>query len=94
MSEAPSAPPAPAPAPAKAPVSPAPPAPSSATEPVPAAAPAPPAAKYDGKPFEDRMPANWHIEATEDEGVIVASNSSSGEKFSGTIAEFNQALRG
>lgn len=40
----------------------------------------------------DRIPANWNIQPTED--GIEAFNSTSGNRFNGTIAEFNAKLKG
>lgn len=42
--------------------------------------------------FQDRVPANWQIKPVED--GIEAYNANSREKFVGSIAEFNQKLRG
>jgi len=42
--------------------------------------------------FIDKVPANWQIKPTED--GIEAYNANSREKFVGSIAEFNQKLRG
>jgi hypothetical protein len=90
--------PTPAPAPAKAPVSPAAaPAvsdfkPDTAETTPPEDAKPEPRPAWEGKPLKNRVPSNWHIVGNE-EG-IEASNSVTGETFVGTIAEFNQALRG
>lgn len=43
--------------------------------------------------FTGRIPSQWTISPL-DGDMIKASNSTSGETFEGTIAEFNQALRG
>ena len=42
----------------------------------------------------DRVPSDWSIVPTEGEDMIEASNSSTGRVFTGTVAEFNQKLRG
>lgn len=42
--------------------------------------------------FKDKTPSNWYIKPTED-GIEARSNST-GETFVGSIAEFNQKLRG
>lgn len=42
--------------------------------------------------FQDRVPANWQIKPVKD--GIEAYNANSREKFVGSIAEFNQRLRG
>jgi len=44
------------------------------------------------KAFKDRTPCNWNIIATK--SGIKANNSSSGEHFEGTMAEFNKLIRG
>lgn len=41
--------------------------------------------------FEDKTPSNWVIIATEK--GIEARNNASGEKFSGSIEDFNKALK-
>jgi hypothetical protein len=43
-------------------------------------------------PFSDRIPSNWDIEMDGD--VIRARNTVSLEVFRGTMAEFNDRLRG
>ncbi len=43
--------------------------------------------------FKGRIPSQWAISPL-DGDMIEASNSTSGETFKGTIAEFNQAMRG
>jgi len=45
-----------------------------------------------GKSFQDKTPCNWAITPTED-GGINAYNSSSKETFTGSIVDFNAALR-
>lgn len=45
-----------------------------------------------GGAFQDRVPSNWQIKPVED--GIEAYNANSREKFVGSIAEFNQKLRG
>lgn len=42
----------------------------------------------------DRVPSDWSIVPAEGEDMIEASNSSTGRVFTGTVAEFNQKLRG
>jgi len=42
--------------------------------------------------FTDKVPSNWQIKPTED--GIEAYNANSRETFVGSIAEFNQKLRG
>ena len=42
----------------------------------------------------DRVPSDWNIVPAEGEDMIEASNSSTGRVFAGTVAEFNQKLRG
>ena len=42
----------------------------------------------------DRVPSDWSIVPAEGEDMIEASNSSTGRVFIGTVAEFNQKLRG
>ena len=42
--------------------------------------------------FKDKTPSNWSITATED-GITARSNST-GETFEGSIADFNERLRG
>ena len=42
----------------------------------------------------DRVPSDWSIVPAEGEDMIEASNSSTGRVFAGTVAEFNQKLRG
>ena len=41
--------------------------------------------------FKDKIPSNWVI--TEGKKGIIAVNSVSGEKFEGTVNEFNNGLR-
>jgi len=43
--------------------------------------------------FEDSCPSNWEITAGEGD-LIDARNRKSGETFSGSVADFNIALRG
>lgn len=57
----------------------------------PAVKDAPKASNSEGA-FQDRVPANWQIKPVED--GIEAYNANSREKFVGSIAEFNQKLRG
>ena len=45
-----------------------------------------------GKSFQDKTPCNWAITPAED-GGINAYNSSSKETFTGSIVDFNAALR-
>ena len=42
----------------------------------------------------DRVPSDWNILPTEEDGVIEATNSSTGRVFNGTLADFNKNLRG
>ena len=42
--------------------------------------------------FKDKTPSSWSITATED-GITARSNST-GETFEGSIADFNERLRG
>ena len=49
-------------------------------------------ASITGKSFQDKIPCNWAITPTED-GGINAYNSSSKETFTGSIVDFNAALR-
>ena len=49
-------------------------------------------ASITGKSFQDKTPCNWAITPTED-GGINAYNSSSKETFTGSIVDFNAALR-
>ena len=48
----------------------------------------------DGWSGRDRVPSDWSIVPAEGEDMIEASNSSTGRVFIGTVAEFNQKLRG
>jgi hypothetical protein len=43
--------------------------------------------------FKDKVPANWSLSQNID-GRIIGINLNSGESFSGTMKEFNTALRG
>ena len=85
MSEIPKNSPAPAPAPAMA-------------SPSPTPAPAAPDSERDDAldtpvtPFKDQVPCNWIIEATEN--GITARSDVTGETFSGSVKDFNRALRG
>jgi hypothetical protein len=45
------------------------------------------------KPFENRQMCYWQIALTKGDDVIEARNDISGEKFAGTIEEFNARLR-
>lgn len=47
-----------------------------------------------GSPFKGRSPCDWHILAGEEDGMIVASNSNTGESFEGSIVDFNARLNG
>ena len=40
------------------------------------------------------VPSNWHIRPAEGEDMIEAVNTVTGQRFEGSIAEFNENLRG
>jgi hypothetical protein len=48
--------------------------------------------KEDFPPFKDNQPCNWYIIPVGKK--IEARNDASGEKFKGTLKEFNKRLRG
>jgi hypothetical protein len=52
-----------------------------------------PVAKVEFTPFFNQVPSNWELSAKED-GAIVGYNPVSGERFEGTMENFNKALRG
>ena len=52
-----------------------------------------PVEPYSGKAFEEKIPSNWVITSNDDD-TIDAFTRTTLEKFHGTRAEFNKALRG
>ncbi len=56
-------------------------------------APSTPSTEELVKGFENKVPSLWTILPTEEEGVIMASSSSTQEVFEGTVEEFNARLK-
>ena len=53
-----------------------------------------PVSKEDLFAVNERNPSEWDIQAAEEDGYIVARNGRTQKLFEGTIAEFNQRIRG
>jgi hypothetical protein len=49
-------------------------------------------AKVEFTPFFNQVPSNWELSAKDD--TIVGYNPVSGERFEGTMENFNKAIRG
>ncbi len=44
--------------------------------------------------FKDCSPCNWTLVSTDNTDIVTASNTKSGEIFTGTVQEFNIKLKG